>query len=57
MDQTAPDDLPIVSAVHALRLMREALDLLDRAGASLAARQLLGAIETLDPASSIEREE
>lgn len=57
MDKPSPNDPPIVSAVHALRLMREALDLLDLAGASLAARQLQHAIGTLDPASLIECEE
>ena len=54
MDQPSPNDLPIVSAVHALRLMRNALALLERAGASLAADRLRHAIDTLDPASSLE---
>lgn len=57
MDKPSPNDPPIVSAVHALRLMREALDLLDRAGASLAACRLQHAIDTLEPASLIECEE
>ncbi|WP_157137037.1 hypothetical protein [Sphingomonas sp. PAMC 26617] len=57
MDQPSPNDPPIVSAVHALRLMREALDLLDRAGASLAACQLQHAIDALDPLSSTTSEE
>ena len=57
MDQPSPDDLPIVSAVHALRLMREALALLEHAGASLAAYRLQHAIDTLCPASSIKSEE
>lgn len=57
MEQPLPDDLPIVSAVHALRLMREALALLDNAGASLAARRLQYAIDTLDPPLRNEPEE
>lgn len=57
MDQPSPDDPPIVSAVHALRLMREALDLIERAGASLAACRLQHAIDTLDPPSPTTSEE
>ena len=49
MDQPSPDDPPIVVAIHALRMMREALELLDRAGASLAACRLQHAIDALDP--------
>lgn len=52
MDQPSPNDLPLVSAVHALRLMRDALALLERAGASLAADRLQDAINALDPPSS-----
>jgi len=53
MDKPSPDDPPIVAVVHALRLMREALALLDRAGASLAACRLQNAIDTLDPPDAL----
>ena len=53
MDQPSPDDPPIVGAVHALRMMREALALLDRAGASLAACRLKHAIDALDPPNAL----
>ena len=53
MDQPSPDDPPIVVAVHALRMMREALALLDRAGAKLAACRLQHAIDTLDPPGAL----
>ncbi|MEG3178901.1 hypothetical protein U1872_21965 [Sphingomonas sp. RB3P16] len=52
MQELSSNDVPIVSAVHALSLMREALALLDHAGASLAACQLQHAINTLDPPHS-----
>ncbi len=53
MDQPSPDEPPIVSAVRALRMMHEALVLLDRAGASLAACRLQHAIDTLDPPDAL----
>ncbi|WP_159511371.1 hypothetical protein [Sphingomonas sp. T1] len=53
MNKPSPDDPPIVAAVHALRLMREALTLLDLAGASLAACRLQDAIDTLDPPDAL----